>query len=185
MEEQKCDPCETNYDGDEPIHHAARCGQLDTIRYFITELKCDPNAPGGMGEPVRYAARSGHLAIVKYFMEECNCDAMYKEQIGCITPLYDAATLGHLDIVQYLVTERKMDPFCCISGYTPLRLAAENNRIDVVRFLAKEFVTALFWIIATNNLFTAGLIIVSLAVFVQLYFKSFLWAFLCSWYESP
>ena len=69
-------------DGRAPIDFAALAGHLTTLKYFITELYCDPNiarpveyqgrTTGGGGRIALHdAAERGHLHIIKYLIERC------------------------------------------------------------------------------------------------------------------
>ena len=53
-------------DGDTPIHHAAREGHLDVIK-FLAPLIENPNAPNIYGDtPIHEAASFGHLDVIRF-----------------------------------------------------------------------------------------------------------------------
>ena len=86
-------------DGHAPIHNAALCGNLEAIKFFITELDCDPNTPttrrwGRGSTPLHCAAQAGQLHIVTYLIEQqkCNPSHMAKDKV---TPLHLATHEGH------------------------------------------------------------------------------------------
>ena len=53
-------------DGDTPIHHAAREGHLDVIK-FLAPLTENPNAPDMYGDtPIHEAASFGNLDVIRF-----------------------------------------------------------------------------------------------------------------------
>ena len=44
--EHGCDPALPDNDGDMPIHIACLGGQLNVVKYLVTEMKCNPKSPG-------------------------------------------------------------------------------------------------------------------------------------------
>jgi ankyrin repeat protein len=134
-------------DGQTPLHGAALYGQLKIIKYFITELKCDPSIvitgehhrkPTKCGGRValHHAAQRGHLHVVRFLIEHQHCDPSHCDYEK-VTPLSLAAQCGHLAVVQYLTLEQHCDPLCTDSKYnnTPLHVAALRGHLKVVRFM--------------------------------------------------
>ena len=64
----QCDPLSRDDDDYTALHLAVGEGHLNILQFFITDLNCDPNIPGGEsgGTPLHYAAVYDHLHIVKY-----------------------------------------------------------------------------------------------------------------------
>jgi ankyrin repeat protein len=132
--------------GRTPLHSAALYGQLKIIKYFITELKCDPSIvitgehhrkPTKCGGRValHHAAQRGHLHVVRFLIEHQHCDPSHCDYEK-VTPLSLAAQCGHLAVVQYLTLEQHCDPLCTnITNNTPLHLAAYRGHLEVVRFM--------------------------------------------------
>ena len=62
-------------DGLIPLHYAARNGHLELVKYFITELLCDPMDRNRRGDtPLHFACRRGHLNIIQYLISELHCN---------------------------------------------------------------------------------------------------------------
>jgi ankyrin repeat protein len=133
-------------DGKTPLHAAAFKGQLKIVKYFITELNCDPNnvqtgkrhgrPTGGGGRiALHHAAQRGHLHVVKFLIEDQHCDPSHCDYEKT-TPLHMAAQWGHLAVVQYLTLEQHCDPLCTdIKNNTSLHAAAYRGHLEVVRFM--------------------------------------------------
>ena len=135
-------------DGDTPLHDAALYGQLKIIKYFISELKCDPNIVStgehhgrrtkcGGRIALHHAVVRGHLHVVKFLVEDQHCDPSHCDYEK-VTPLHLATGRGHLAVVQYLTLEQHCDPLCTdIRNDTPLHNAALDGRLEVVRFMVE------------------------------------------------
>jgi ankyrin repeat protein len=133
-------------DGHAPLHTAALYGQLKIIKYFITELNCDPSivitgehhgrtTKCGGRITLHGAAQRGHLHVVKFLVEDQHCDPSHCDYEK-VTPLHKAAQHGHLAVVQYLTLEQHCDPLCTnIWNNTPLHAAAIRGHLEVVRFM--------------------------------------------------
>ena len=121
---------------DTPLHIAALNGQLEIVRYYLEELKCDPNITGFNGRiPLHHACQNGHLNVIKYLTEVHNCDTMSRD-IDNNVPLHIAALNGQLKTVQYFLEELKWDPN--ITGYhgkIPLHHACQNGHLNVIKYL--------------------------------------------------
>ena len=140
--EKQCDPSASrNSNNDTPIHLASLNGHLEVVRFFISELNCNPNITGRHDEtPLHSAASHGHLHIVKYLIEEQNCNLSCKDEDDD-TPLHAASRNGHLDVVKYLVLEKNCNPRVHrnIDSNTPVELALFNGHMEVVRFFISKF----------------------------------------------
>ena len=130
VEERHVDP---SYKG---LCYASQYGQLDIVKYFVEERKCNIECKDPFGQtPLHYAAMWGRLAVVKYMIEEKGCDPMYRDASGWTT-LHCACKSGNLDLVKYLVEERKVDPTCQGEhDVTPLLVSAQCGSLDVVKYL--------------------------------------------------
>ena len=132
--------------GKTPLHSAALAGQLKIVKYFISELQCDPNiaqtgehhgntAKCGGRIALHGAAQRGHLHIVKFLIEDQHCNPSHCDYQK-VTPLHMAAQHGHLSVVQYLTLEQHCDPLCTNEkNNTPLHIAANNGHLQVVQFM--------------------------------------------------
>lgn len=92
-----------NADNDTALHLAVECGHLNIVKFFISNLNCNPNVPEGRcgGTPLHRAAEFGHLHIVKYLTDKQGCNPSCLDDLKS-TPLHHAAARGHVDIVEFL-----------------------------------------------------------------------------------
>ena len=111
-------------------------GEIDELRYLITELGYDPNMPNNVGNrPIHIACLSGQFNVVKYFILEKHCDPNVRGQYGR-TPLHYACMNGNMDIIYYLIRELGCDPAIPdSSGNRPIHIACLNEKLSVVRYL--------------------------------------------------
>ena len=104
-------------------------GQLDIVRFFISNQKCDPNIPGGQhgGTRLHYAVEFGQLHIVQYLTDKRGCNPSCLDK-NDTTPLNLAAVRGRMDIVKFLNLEKHCDPMSQdIYGNTALHHAVLNG----------------------------------------------------------
>ena len=141
--EKHCDPsCRTSTNLT-PFHAAALNGHLKIIKFFISELNCDPNTPGGNDQfagttALHLASQNGHLLLIKYLVEDQHCDPSCQD-LNKFTPLYIASQYSHLDTVKYLTLEKHCDPLCkTTANYTPLHVAALSGHLEVIEFFISE-----------------------------------------------
>ena len=123
-----CDPLSKNARGENcSLNDAALKGAFEVVKYFISELKCNPNSAGEMGRvPIHLAAQGGHMDLVKYLTEECHCDTEPLDD-DHMTPLHLASIFGHLDVVKYLVYDRHCNPTIQDSyAFTPPSLCSKG-----------------------------------------------------------
>ncbi|XP_043933603.1 protein fem-1 homolog B [Protopterus annectens] len=115
-----------------PLRAACFDGRLDIVRYLV-----ENNADIGIANKydntcLMIAAYKGHTEVVKYLLEQ-HADPNAKAHCGA-TALHFAAEAGHLDIVRELV---KWNAAMVKNGHgmTPLKVAAESCKSDVVELL--------------------------------------------------
>ena len=99
------------HDGMTPLFIATQVGQLNIVKYFIQDKKCDPYvAINEAGYSLLHeAAGHCHTEIVKYLMESYS--DMYSLNPSLLTPLFVATGYGRLDTVKYFIEEKKCDPY--------------------------------------------------------------------------
>ena len=118
------------------IHIAALSGNIDTVKYFVEECKCDPNLLNAAGQTaLYYACKNGSLEVVQYLVEVGHCQPSITDS-SLNTPLHLAAQHGNLLIVQYLVDKQKCDANTKNNNRnTPLHEASYAGQWNVVKFL--------------------------------------------------
>ena len=127
-----------------PIHFACVLGDLNMVKYFITEQNCKPTIPSEFGfTPLHLASIGGHMDIIKYLTtnRECNLTALNSFNILFkISPLDLACLSGHLNVVKYFIEEKK----CFLTRRdwfksAPLYSAIIGGHMDIIRYLITQF----------------------------------------------
>ena len=91
------------------LHIAALSGNIDTVKYFTEECKCDTNLLNEAGRTALFhACQNGNLEVVKYLVEVGHCQCSITDS-SLNTSLHLAAQHDNLSVVQYLLEERKCD----------------------------------------------------------------------------
>lgn len=115
-----------------PLRAACFDGRLDIVRYLV-EHHADISITNKYNNTcLMIAAYKGHTDVVKFLLEQ-GADPNAKAHCGA-TALHFAAEAGHLDIVKELV---HCQAAMVVNGHgmTPLKVAAESCKADVVELL--------------------------------------------------
>ncbi|XP_078090399.1 ankyrin repeat and SOCS box protein 2 isoform X2 [Mustelus asterias] len=122
----------SNVYGLTPLFVAAQSGQLEALR-FLTKCGASVNTQASDNASALYeACKNEHEDIVEFLLSQ-NADANKGSKDGWL-PLHIAAARGNIEIVQLLlpVTSKVR---VRRSGISPLHLAAQHNRNDVIEEL--------------------------------------------------
>ena len=128
---------EVDPEGWEPLHHAARQGDLAMVKLLTAEGGACPQRPTGTGlQPIHLAAHRGHLPILQWLVSiGVSPGALGKDDVQ---PLHLACQNGHLDAARYLVEECGVE--AAVRGksdWQSLHLAANDGQTDVCRYLVE------------------------------------------------
>ena len=125
---------------DTPLHYAALNGHLEVVRFFIEDMKCDPNCNGQYERtPLYLASGGGHLDVVKYLVDTYHCDPLCPDK-NMSSSLHRAAIYGQLEVVQYFATIKYCNLELIKDEYndTPVHDASHNGHLEVVRFFLED-----------------------------------------------
>ena len=121
-------------DGYTALHCSCRDGHVDIVRTLVNH-KANVNARTDSGDtPLTLAAKYKHDNVVDALLSDSGCLVDAKSQYG-YTALHYSCRYGHVDIVRALVKHKANVNARIDSGDTPLTLAAEYNRDNVVHAL--------------------------------------------------
>lgn len=115
-----------------PLRAACFDGRLDIVRYLV-EHDADISITNKYNNTcLMIAAYKGHADVVKFLLQQ-GADPNAKAHCGA-TALHFAAEAGHLEIVDELV---RCQAAIVVNGHgmTPLKVAAESCKADVVELL--------------------------------------------------
>lgn len=118
-----------------PLRAACFDGRLDIVRYLV-ENHADISITNKYNNTcLMIAAYKGHDDVVEFLLER-GADPNAKAHCGA-TALHFAAEAGHLEIVEELVRHRAA---MVVNGHgmTPLKVAAESCKADVVELLLEH-----------------------------------------------
>ena len=110
---------------------------MELVKFFISDLNCDPNILDEYNcTPLHTAACGGHVHIMRYLVEVCRCDPSSHVDVRGNTVLHYASLSGSLEAVQYLTLERMCDPTNDrnIDGNTPVHIAVIGGFLHIVIF---------------------------------------------------
>ena len=129
-------------DGDTSLHYAALNGHVQIVRYYLEDLKMDPNIEGEWKQsPLHIASQQGYLEVVKCLTDEFRCDPLCVDDENA-TPLHRASQDGHLDVIKHLTNILiNKEIFCMVKDDvddTPLHYAALEGHLGVVQYYLEE-----------------------------------------------
>ncbi|EAW77819.1 protein fem-1 homolog B isoform X3 [Gorilla gorilla gorilla] len=115
-----------------PLRAACFDGRLDIVKYLVENNANISIANKYDNTCLMIAAYKGHTDVVRYLLEQ-RADPNAKAHCGA-TALHFAAEAGHIDIVKELIKWRAA---IVVNGHgmTPLKVAAESCKADVVELL--------------------------------------------------
>ena len=125
-----------NEDEDHLLHIACRWGNVDIVRYLITDQTCNPNVQNASSNtPLNASSEHGNLDVIKILVSRKDCDLNIPNERGN-TPLHTACKHGHHSTVESLVADQR----CQLNtqnreGETPLHIASEHGDLDTVKSL--------------------------------------------------
>ena len=159
--------------GDTPLYIAAQQGHLDAVRALVDAGASVDQAVDDGATPLCIAAEDGHLEVVRALVG-AGASVELAMNDGA-TPLFIAAQRGHLEVVRVLlkagatpIGQQVVGHHAAISivGSTPLELALNEVRLDIVR----ELQAAERWQVPRS---IASMLIPSIALMIII---AFLWA---------
>ena len=131
--------CDFTKDDTAILHIAALSGNIDTVKYFTEECKCDTNLCNEAGRTALFhACQYGNLEVVKYLVEVGHCQCSITDS-SLNTPLHLAAQHDNLSVVQYLLEKRKCDANSKNGKRnTPLLEGSYAGQLNIVKYLLEN-----------------------------------------------
>jgi ankyrin repeat protein len=134
----------TNRYSETPLHIATEVGDAKMVAFLIS-AKANIHATEYHGHtPLFFAIDGGHIEIVKQLISAgVDIFAIGHDTWNPTTPLHIAIKAGHMSIVKLLI-EKKADIEATandVKKSTPMRIAIENNRLDIMQYLINQGAT--------------------------------------------
>ena len=123
-----------NEDGDSLLHIACQWGDVDIVRYLITDERCNPNVKNYTSEdtPLHIAVKCGQDDRVVQLLSYKECNPNVQNKRGD-TPLHVAAKYGEADTIVQLLSYKECNPNVQNNeGDTPLHIAAKHNMTPAI-----------------------------------------------------
>lgn len=127
----------------QPIHQAARSGNLDMIKLLLEKDFSCASVPDEHGVTAIWAAAYyGHLEAVRLLLKCCGVDINAAATEYMRTPIQQAAQNGHVEVVKILLeagvqVDPHMDSYD-IEMPSPLWLAAQGGHVELVELLIRK-----------------------------------------------
>ena len=130
-----------NEDGDCLLHITCLWGDVDTIRYLVTDQKCNPNILNKHHlTPLLATIKHGKPSVATALLQHAKCDLSLHDQAGN-TALHLACISGQTHPGMVKVAKNliiSVDPLCVNSaGQTPIELTTNYELIQAISHFAE------------------------------------------------
>ncbi|KAJ5638233.1 ankyrin [Penicillium lividum] len=121
-----------------PLYVASGRGHTAVVETLLAQPKIKVNAyDKDRITPICFAARNGHAEIVKMLLSSgAHAGFVYRE--GRQGPIHSTIVHKQPELVQLLVNRKDVDPNALSSGRTPLEIAVDANKEDLVEILLTD-----------------------------------------------
>ncbi|XP_055472663.1 espin-like protein isoform X2 [Psammomys obesus] len=117
------------------VHHAARAGHLDCVKFLVQRAKLPGNQQAHNGAtPAHDAAATGNLAELCWLVRDGGCRLQDQDASG-VSPLHLAARFGHPALVEWLLREGHAATLETLEGALPLHHAAVSGDLTCLKLL--------------------------------------------------
>jgi len=124
---------EEDHKGRNPLHSAVIGGQLDVVKYLVSQ-GLDANAKDNYGDtPLHIAVSRYKIKIVEYLASQ-SVKLDSKDNDGR-TPLHWASEFSSTKIVKILVSQGAHVNAIDNNGDSPIHLAAEQGGVEIIKYL--------------------------------------------------
>lgn len=129
-----------------PFMIAAKHGCKESLQYLHREARVDIHVKDNEGlNAVHYAAIGGDLDSFVYLIREAKLNYRDCNNVSGNNVLHLACKYGNLPIVRYCCETLKLDPHQYnYEGFSTLRFAVENNKINTVMYLVSVWNVSMF-----------------------------------------
>uniref|UniRef100_A0A8D0HMG3 Espin like n=1 Tax=Sphenodon punctatus TaxID=8508 RepID=A0A8D0HMG3_SPHPU len=117
------------------VHHAARAGRLECLKFLVLQVKLPGNQRANNGAtPAHDAAAMGNLAELQWLIRDGGYNMQEQDASGA-SPLHLAARFGHAEAVQWLVQVGYDTAMETREGAVPAHYAAAKGDLTCLKTL--------------------------------------------------
>ncbi|XP_031693881.1 espin-like protein [Oncorhynchus kisutch] len=125
----------TDAQGAGPVHHAARCGRLECLRYLVVEVGLAADARAlNRATPAHDAAATGHARELQWLVYQGGCNVEDQDAAGA-TALHLAARFGRGEVVHWLLLVGSVAEETTDCGAVPAHYAAAKGDLTCLKLL--------------------------------------------------
>ncbi|XP_071011280.1 espin-like protein [Oncorhynchus clarkii lewisi] len=125
----------TDAQGAGPVHHAARCGRLECLRYLVVEVGLAADARAlNRATPAHDAAATGHARELQWLVDQGGCNVEDQDAAGA-TALHLAARFGRGEVVHWLLLVGSVAEETTDCGAVPAHYAAAKGDLTCLKLL--------------------------------------------------
>ncbi|XP_064865420.1 espin-like protein [Oncorhynchus nerka] len=125
----------TDAQGAGPVHHAARCGRLECVRYLVVEVGLAADARAlNRATPAHDAAATGHARELQWLVDQGGCNVEDQDAAGA-TALHLAARFGRVEVVHWLLLVGSVAEETTDCGAVPAHYAAAKGDLTCLKLL--------------------------------------------------
>ncbi|XP_064789319.1 espin-like protein [Oncorhynchus masou masou] len=118
-----------------PVHHAARCGRLECLRYLVVEVGLAADARAlNRATPAHDAAATGHARELQWLVDQGGCNVEDQDVAGA-TALHLAARFGRVEVVHWLLLVGSVAEETTDCGAVPAHYAAAKGDLTCLKLL--------------------------------------------------
>ncbi|XP_045061764.1 espin-like protein [Coregonus clupeaformis] len=128
----------TDAQGAGPVHHAARCGRLECLRYLVVEVGLAADARAlNRATPAHDAAATGHARELQWLVNQGGCNIEDQDAAGA-TALHLAARFGRVEVVHWLLLVGGVAEETTDCGAVPAHYAAAKGDLTCLKLLVHQ-----------------------------------------------
>ncbi|CAL9695913.1 unnamed protein product [Knipowitschia caucasica] len=121
-----------------PVHHAARCGQLECLQYLILEFGLQGNAQAlNLATAAHDAAATGHTRELRWLIERGGCQIEDRDAAGA-SALHLSVRFGCAEVTQWLLSVGAAAEAETHCGALPVHYAAANGDLTCLKLLLQQ-----------------------------------------------
>eukprot|EP00117_Sycon_ciliatum_P043707 scpid11649/ scgid31614/ Espin; Autosomal recessive deafness type 36 protein; Ectoplasmic specialization protein len=125
-----------------PVYFAAQDGQLEAIKYLVTECGADPKGRTSDGmQPLHAATQNGHEEVVHWLVARIGKTALMETTDDGATAIHFAAAAGHVGLLRWFFSTPNGSSLALVKDSmhsTPLHDAIDYGHLDCLKLILRH-----------------------------------------------